>query len=264
VSTPEPADQPAPTPLTRPSISAFFPCYNDAGTIASMVIVADRTLRDLTDDYEVIVVNDASRDNSAKVLEDLRERYPSLRVVTHASNRGYGGALRSGFTASTKDLIFYTDGDAQYDPSELTKLYAHLTPAVDVVQGWKIERHDPLHRKIIGRVYHHFVRFAFNLHLRDVDCDFRLIRRHVLESFPLISNTGCITVELMTRVEMGGYRVHEVPVHHYHRAYGQSQFFNFSRVGRTLVQLGGLWLRLRLGITRGHVRPPATPHRDAA
>src|SRR5262245_27713180 len=104
----------------RPSISAFFPCYNDAGTIASVVIEADRTLRELTEDYEIIVGNDASSDNSAELLEELRELYPRLRVLHHAINRGYGGNLRSMFAAATKDLIFYTDGDAQYDPAELS------------------------------------------------------------------------------------------------------------------------------------------------
>jgi glycosyltransferase involved in cell wall biosynthesis len=233
-------------PSGRPSITAFFPCYNDAGTIASVVIAANRTLRELTDDYEIIVGNDASTDKSGELLEELRELYPRLRVLNHAVNRGYGGNLRSMFAAATKDLIFYTDGDAQYDPVELSELYARLAPDVDVVQGWKIERHDPLHRKIIGRVYHHFVKLWFGLHLRDVDCDFRLFRRRVLESFPLESNSGCITVEMMTRIEQGGFKVVEVPVHHYHRAYGQSQFFNFSRVARTLVELSSLWVKLKL------------------
>jgi len=243
----------------RPSITAFFPCYNDAGTIASIIITADRTLRELTDDYEIIVANDASTDNSAVILEELRSIYPRLRVMHHTRNHGYGGNLRSMFAAATKDLIFYTDGDAQYDPAELAKLYKKLTPEIDVVQGWKIERSDPLHRKVIGRVYHHFVRWWFGLHLRDVDCDFRLFRRHVLESFPLESNSGCITVEMMTRTEQGGFKVIEVPVHHYHRAYGQSQFFNFSRVARTLVELTGMWFRLKVlpkRITSGSATPP--------
>jgi glycosyltransferase involved in cell wall biosynthesis len=245
--------------VSRPSITAFFPCYNDAGTIASIVITADRTLRDLTDDYEIIVANDASTDTSAEILEELRAIYPHLRVIHHSRNHGYGGNLRSMFAASTKDLIFYTDGDAQYDPAELSLLHAKLAPDVDVVQGWKIERSDPLHRKIIGRVYHHFVRFWFGLHLRDVDCDFRLFRRHVLESFPLESSSGCITVEMMTRTEQGGFRVVEVPVHHYHRAYGQSQFFNFSRVARTLVELTAMWFRLKVlpkRMSSGSATPP--------
>ena len=143
-----------------------------------MVILADRTLRTLTDDYEILVGNDASTDHSATILEELERNYACLRVLHHPRNLGYGGNLRSLFAAATKDLIFYTDGDAQYDPAELARLYTHLAPDVDVVQGWKIERQDPLHRKIIGRVYHHFVRFWFGLHLRDVDCDFRLFRRY--------------------------------------------------------------------------------------
>src|SRR5439155_14800285 len=123
-------------------------------------------------------------------------------VLHHTTNHGYGGNLRSMFADATKDLIFYTDGDAQYDPAELAKLCDHLGPGVDVVQGWKIERHDPMHRKIIGRAYHHFVRWWFGLHLRDVDCDFRLFRRQVLECFQLESISGCIPCELMYRVDM--------------------------------------------------------------
>src|SRR6266851_5988630 len=111
---------------TRPSITAFFPCYNDSATIASVVITADRTLRELTNDYEIIVANDASTDNSAAILDELRGIYPHLRVIHHAVNHGYGGNLRSMFAAATKDLIFYTDGDGQYDPAELSALYIHL------------------------------------------------------------------------------------------------------------------------------------------
>jgi glycosyltransferase involved in cell wall biosynthesis len=244
----------------RPSITAFFPCYNDAGTIASIVVIIDRTLRELAEDYEIIVANDASTDNSAIVLDELSTRYPRLRVVHHATNHGYGGNLRSMFALATKDLIFYTDGDAQYDPAELAKLYARLGPGIDVVQGWKIERHDPLHRKIIGRLYHHFVKWWFGLHLRDVDCDFRLFRRYVLESFPLESNSGCITVEMMTRVEQGGFHVVEVPVHHHFRAYGQSQFFNFGRVARTLQELTALWIKLKV-LRNRDVWSSATPPR---
>jgi glycosyltransferase involved in cell wall biosynthesis len=229
-----------------PSISAFFPCYNDASTIATMVTSVGNTLQRLTDDFEVIVVNDGSGDDSAAVLAELQRRLPYLRVVTHDTNRGYGGALRSGFTAASKDLVFYTDGDAQYDPCELEQLYAELTPDCDVVQGWKLERHDALHRKLIGGLYQRFVRFVFNLNVRDVDCDFRLIRREVLDSFPLSCDSGCITVELVARIERAGFSVRELGVHHYPRPYGHSQFFSPRRVGETLWQLAGLWFRLQL------------------
>ena len=232
--------------MRPPSISAFFPAYNDAGTIASMVIAADMTLRALTDDYEVIVVNDGSRDHTADVLEELALSYDRLRVIHHPQNRGYGGALRTGFASGTKELIFYTDGDAQYDPRELSRLVEAMTDEVDFVNGYKIERHDPLHRIIIGHVYQRFVRLAFRLRLRDVDCDFRLMRRGVLDRIELKANSGVICVELMRKVQSAGVRMAEVPVHHFHRAYGRSQFFNFRRVARTLVALAGLWWELML------------------
>jgi glycosyltransferase involved in cell wall biosynthesis len=229
----------------RRSISAFFPAYNDAGTIASMVVVADRTLRALTDDYEIIVVNDGSPDHTGEILEDLAARYPRLRVVTHPRNRGYGGALRSGFAHATKDLVFYTDGDAQYDPRELALLLQHLTPAADVVNGYKIARHDPFHRLVIGRMYHQIVRRMFGLRVRDVDCDFRLLRRSVFERVRLTADSGVICVELMTQLHQAGYHIVEVPVHHFHRAYGKSQFFNVRRVARVGRDLLDLWWRLQ-------------------
>ena len=234
------------------SISAFFPAYNDAGTIASMVVSTDRTLRSLpakypsiSDDYEIIVVNDGSADHTGEVLDELAGRYPRLKVITHPKNRGYGGALRTGFGSSTRDLVFYTDGDAQYDPRELERLIAALRDDVDMVQGYKIQRHDPVNRIIIGKLYHVLVNFMFDLRMRDVDCDFRLIRRSVFERVSLESDSGIICVELMTRFRQAGGVLTEVPVHHYHRAYGVSQFFNFRRVARVGIDLLKLWYRLR-------------------
>jgi glycosyltransferase involved in cell wall biosynthesis len=231
--------------VDRPSISAFFPAYNDAGTIASMVVVTDLTLREVADDYEIIVVNDGSPDHCGAILADLAARYPRLRVVTHPKNRGYGGALRSGFTAATKDLVFYTDGDAQYDPRELTRLLEQLSPDTDVVNGYKIARHDPPHRLVIGRLYHQVVKTMFGLRVRDVDCDFRLLRRTVFDRVRLDADSGVICVELMTKVHQAGHRIAEVPVHHYHRAYGKSQFFNVGRVARVGRDLLDLWWRLQ-------------------
>jgi len=228
----------------RPSISVFFPAYNDAGTIGSLVVAALHVLPELTDDYEVIVVNDGSSDYTAQVLDDLAQRFEHFKPVHHPKNRGYGGALRTGFATASKDLVFYTDGDAQYDPNELRDLYAHLTPDIDIVNGYKIARSDPLHRKIIGRIYHHGVKLLFGFKLRDVDCDFRLMRRSVFDIIQLESDSGTICLELVKKLQDAGFRFAEVPVHHYHRTYGKSQFFNFPRLRRTLVQLIGLWWKL--------------------
>jgi len=226
------------------SVSAFFPAYNDAATISSMVIATLLTLPKVTDDYEVIVVNDGSPDHTGEMLAELARVYPQVRIITHQKNKGYGGALRSGFAASTKSWIFYTDGDAQYDPRELTRLVAEVTDDCDVVNGFKIERFDPLHRVVIGRLYHHIVRLLFGFRLRDVDCDYRLIRRAVFDKVSLTSTSGTICLELVKKLQDLGFRFKEVPVHHYHRAHGKSQFFNFPRLIKTAKQLAGLWWKL--------------------
>jgi glycosyltransferase involved in cell wall biosynthesis len=186
------------------SITAFFPAYNDGGTIPSMVLTALLALRQLTEDYEIVVVNDGSSDYTAEVLEELARRYPELRVIHHPQNRGYGGALRTGFRAASKEWVFYTDGDAQYDPRELTVLVAALDDGVDVVNGYKITRHDPISRRAIGRVYHHLVRLLFGFKLRDVACDFRLIRRSIFDEIELESNTGTICLEMVKKFQMQG------------------------------------------------------------
>ena len=228
----------------QPSISAFFPAYNDGGTIGSLVVTTLNTLEDLTGDYEVIVVENGSTDYTVEVLEELAKRYDHFRYLAHREPLGYGGALRVGFAQCKKALIFYTDGDAQYDPRELKLLLPAMTDDVQVVNGWKIERHDPLHRIIIGRMYHHFVKFLFGFKLRDVDCDFRLIRRDVFDVIDLESPDGTICLELVKKLQDAGFRFAEVPVHHYHRSYGKSQFFNFRRLSRVIPQLMILWWKL--------------------
>ena len=228
----------------NPSISVFFPAYNDAGTIAGIVILADSTLRSLTDDYEIIVVNDGSRDHTAMVLSELEKLYPRLRVVHHSSNMGYGAALRTGFATACKDLVFYTDGDAQYDVRELELLLPLMTEEVDMVNGYKINRSDPLHRIIIGKIYCWVVKLAFNIKIKDVDCDFRLVRRSHFNRVKLSSTSGTICVEMVKSLQDAGLRFAEAPVHHYHRAYGKSQFFNFRRLFKTFRDLTRLWWRL--------------------
>ncbi|HET8646290.1 MAG TPA: glycosyltransferase family 2 protein [Vicinamibacteria bacterium] len=239
----------------RPSLSIFFPAYNDAGTIASLALIAHMTARSLTDDYEVIVVEDGSPDHTGELLDEMARYFPWLKVVHHPRNRGYGGALRSGFATASKELVFYTDGDAQYDPRELVKLWQALTPEVDFVNGYKIGRSDPVHRIVIGRVYHWFVKLWFSLRLRDVDCDFRLMRKAVLERVALTRSSGVICVELMKNVQDHGFRIAQVPVHHFHRSYGKSQFFNVRRVGKTLLDLMRLWLDLV--VRKEHLKRPA-------
>jgi glycosyltransferase involved in cell wall biosynthesis len=242
-------------PQPTVGLSVFFPAYNDSGTIASMVVSALLAARTLTPDHEVIVVNDGSRDGTPQVLDELARVYPEVRIVHHQVNRGYGGALRSGFATATKDLVFYTDGDAQYDPSEMVLLWQRMTPDVDLVNGYKISRSDPLHRIVIGRVYHHTVKTLFGLGVRDVDCDFRMMRRSIFEKVTLTKDSGVICLEMMKKIQDAGFRIAEVPVHHFHRAYGRSQFFNVRRIFRTGVDVLKLWHAL---VIRGEHRAAPT------
>jgi glycosyltransferase involved in cell wall biosynthesis len=225
-------------------LSIFFPAYNDSGTIASLVITALQTARTLTPDHEVIVVNDGSADNTAEILDELARTYPEVRIVHHEKNRGYGGALRTGFASATRELVFYTDGDGQYDPAEMEVLWRRFDDSVDLVNGYKISRSDPLHRIVIGRIYHHTVKILFGLKVRDVDCDFRLMRRSIFNTVHLEKNSGVICLEIMKKITDGGFRIVEVPVHHYHRAHGKSQFFNFRRLFRTAIDVFKLWFAL--------------------
>jgi glycosyltransferase involved in cell wall biosynthesis len=210
-----------------PGLSVFFPAYNDAGTIASLVITSVKVAATLTPDYEVIVVNDGSSDDTPRILDELATIYPAhVRIVHHPKNRGYGGALRTGFATATKDFVFYTDGDAQYDPSEMTVLWSKMTDEVKLLFGLKV---------------------------RDVDCDFRLMRRRIFDVVQLEKDSGVICLEMMKKFQDAGFRVAEHPVHHYHRTYGKSQFFNFRRIFKTAIDVMKLWWALV--IRREHIQP---------
>ncbi|MET0908611.1 MAG: glycosyltransferase family 2 protein [Ilumatobacteraceae bacterium] len=226
------------------SVSAFFPCYNDERSIAKMVRDAHTALASRVDDFEIIVVDDGSADGSLAVLEELQASVPELRIVRHEKNRGYGGALISGFGASTKQWVFYTDGDAQYDATELVRCIDAATDVTDVVQGWKMGRGDPWYRKVIGRIYHHVVRLLFRLKVRDTDCDFRLIRQTLLDRVQLTSTSGVICVEMMRKFARADARFVEVGVSHHARPHGKSQFFRLPAIARSARQLVVLWWNL--------------------
>lgn len=229
---------------SRPRLSVFFPAYNDEGSIGDLVAATFALLPQVSDDYEVIVVNDGSQDGTTNVLAECMRRWPQLRVIQHPQNRGYGGALRSGFAAATKDWVFYTDGDGQYDVKELTALLTLLDKQVDVVNGYKRQRADAAQRVILGSIYQRLARLLFGLPIRDVDCDFRLLRRSVVQQLDLHSTSGSICTELIYKLHAVGCRFRETPVAHYPRQHGRSQFFTLRRVARTAQDFFAMWFRL--------------------
>lgn len=236
------------------SLSIFFPAYNDAQSLPSLLTDTFAIAEQFVADFEVIVVNDGSRDATPQVLAEWQARVGSrMRVVTHPVNRGYGGALRSGFAAATKDYVFYTDGDGQYDVSELRLLLELSATGAPWANGFKKRRSDPWHRTLLGAVYREFARALFRIHLKDIDCDFRLIRRELVQSLALRSNSGTICVELAWGLERLGLRAVEVGVTHKPRLHGESQFFRLAPLWKTLRELGRL-VRLRL---TGATRPPS-------
>ena len=230
--------------MPRPSISVFFPCYNDEKTIGQLIQNAHEILKKLNLQHEIIVIDDGSTDNSRSLLKKLKKELPVLKIIFHRQNKGYGGALRSGFKKAKYDLIFYTDGDGQYDVKEMELLFPLMTKDIDVVNGIKMERNDPWYRLAIGKGYNFFVRNLFNLKIFDTDCDFRLIRRSVLKGIKLNCNSGAICVELVKKLQDQSARFREVSVHHYDRLHGQSQFFKPKRIFQTGVELIKLWVSL--------------------
>jgi glycosyltransferase involved in cell wall biosynthesis len=230
--------------LERISLTAFFPAYNDQHTIEGIVRTAAEEMRRVTEDFEVLVVDDGSKDETPTILDRLAAEVSYLRVIHHERNMGYGAALISGFTNARKDLIFYTDGDGQYDVREMHNLLAQLQPNIDLVNGYKVKRADAWYRILIGATYRRAMRWAFNLSIRDVDCDFRLFRRYIFETISLESRSGVICVEMAKKFERAGFQMAEVPVSHYPRVHGRSEFFRVRHLAYTFKGLLKIWWTL--------------------
>ena len=231
--------------MKKHNISAFFPVYNDAGTVRIMANKLDNILKEHAKDYEIIIIDDYSPDASGKIADELAKKNQKIRVIHHKKNLGYGGALKSGFYSCKNEIIFYTDGDAQFDVNELPKLIPFID-SYDVVNGYKIKRADKFYRKIMGNLYNFAMHVLFNLKVKDVDCDFRLMHRYIFDSIKLESNSGLICTEMMKKIQDAGYTIKNIPVNHYPRTYGKSQFFKPRRVLAVLLGLISQWYELVL------------------
>lgn len=203
------------------SLSVFFPMFNEEENAAETARRALAVLPGLVGEFEVILVNDGSRDRTGEIADRLAAEDPRVRAVHHAHNRGYGASLKSGLAAARHELVFFTDGDLQFDLGELALLLREIDGA-DVVAGYRINRQDPFQRRLNGILWTRLVRAVLGLRIRDVNCAFKLFRREALARIaPLEAEGAMLSAELMSKLQRSGARIREVGVHHFPRPAGQ-------------------------------------------
>lgn len=231
-----------------PSLSIFMPFYNEEANVERVVRAALDAGRRVSDDVEVIVVNDGSRDRTEEIAERLARECPGVRAVHNRPNRGYGGAVIRGLLESRKEWIFFTDGDGQFDMNEIPSL-VQLLGGCDFAVGYRLKRADPWIRKLNAFCWGTLVRTLFGLRVRDIDCAFKLLPRRLIDQVgPKLASQGAlISTELLARAQREGYRIAEVGVHHYPRTAGVQTGAKLRVIARAFVELFKLRGRIRRG-----------------
>ncbi|MCC7369573.1 MAG: glycosyltransferase family 2 protein [Chloroflexi bacterium] len=243
------------------SISAVLPAYNEEQVIAKSVAAMVETFESLDADYEIIVVNDGSRDRTGEILTQLGQENPRVRMVAHQTNQGYGAALWTGFTSARKDLVFLTDGDKQFDVDEL-KLLLPLLDGADLVIGWRRHRADPPMRLLNAWGWKQLVNLLFGYTARDIDCAFKLFRRSILERVEVFSRGATFSAEFLIKARRLGYVVRERDVSHYPRPAGVATGAKPAVIIRAFREL--IRLRLNLDAELSRVPPRHQPSRPSA
>jgi len=226
------------------SISVFFPCYNEQDNVAKTVRKALLVLEKLGADFELIIVNDGSCDATGRIADEMAAENSRVKVVHHKTNLGYGAALQSGFSAACKKLVFYTDGDGQFDIGEMPPLLP-LMQQYDIVSCYRLNRRDNLIRKINGWCWTKLVCLLFGMKIRDIDCAFKLYKREIFDNIKLTSAGALIDTEVLARAVRKGYSITQSPVHHYPRTAGAQTGANLRVILRAFKELFGLYNQLR-------------------
>jgi glycosyltransferase involved in cell wall biosynthesis len=242
----------------RPALSLVFPARNEEHNIDTLLRTAASQAQHLARDFEVVVVDDGSRDDTARRVARASQRDGRIQLVRHAASRGYGAALRTGLREARGELVFFSDADLQFDLAELAHLLAH-TERFDIVAGYRSPRRDPLGRRLIARVWGGIVRALFGLRVRDIDCAFKVFRREVIEAMPIASIGAFVNTEILVRALAAGYRIHQVPVSHQPRRHGRQTGAHPRVIVRAVVELLSLYGELR-GIL---ARSPPGPGRGS-
>jgi glycosyltransferase involved in cell wall biosynthesis len=225
------------------SLTVFFPCYNEKDAVRPLTEKALRVLPGICADYEVLLIDDGSKDGTSKLADQLARQYPAVRVIHHPANKGYGAALQSGFRGASKAYVFYTDGDGQFDLAELPGLLG-LMNTVDVVSAYRMNRQEGLIRKLNAFCWTTLVGFLFNLQLRDIDCAFKLYKKSILDEIEMVSTGALIDTEILARLSRKGYKIAQVGVHHYPRIAGKATGANIKVILKAFRELFKLRKRI--------------------
>jgi glycosyltransferase involved in cell wall biosynthesis len=239
-------------------LTIVLPCFNEAPNVAQAIHEASRAAALHADKHQVVVVDDGSTDDTARIAETVAESLHNVRVVRHDQNRGYGAALTSGLRAADMPWVLLTDADLQFDLAQLER-FVPLAVDADLVLGWRIDRQDPVHRRVNAAAWNRLVRRAFDLRVRDVDCAFKLVRREVVEHLPLTSSGAMISTELLVRAQANGARICELGVQHRPRVAGEQSGASPRVVLRALRELVRLRQELRGAGTVAAGVAPTTP-----
>ncbi len=227
----------------KPSLSIVLPAYNEEENVEVAVREVSETAQQLDRDYEIILVNDGSADRTGEIGRQLEGQIPNFRLVEHYPNRGYGGSLKAGFAAASKDLIAFTPADKQFDFNEITRLLEKIEQA-DIVSGYRADRQDHFIRKVNAFGWNTLVRLLFGQLCRDIDCGFKLFKREILERVHVTSDGAMIDTEFLAGARARGYRIVDVPVTHLPRVAGEATGANLKVITKAFLDLARFRLRL--------------------
>jgi glycosyltransferase involved in cell wall biosynthesis len=228
------------------SLSAFFPAHDEETNVVPMAESLLALLPQVARVWELIIVDDGSRDRTGALADELAAAHPEVRVVHHPVNGGYGAAIRSGFAAARYEYVFFTDGDRQFDPRQIGRLMWQL-PRADVIVGYRRNRADNLVRRLNAFAWNVLVHLLFRIPVRDIDCAFKLIPRRALAGYELQAAGAMVSTELLAQIIKHGHRIVEVPVDHFPRESGVSSGGDPRVILRAFAELFRLYRRLRQG-----------------
>lgn len=225
-------------------ISLAFPCYNEEDNIEKLVLKTVVILEDISDNYEIIIVNDGSVDNTGIIAEKLSRNNKNIKVIHHKQNRGYGAAVASGLKAGKYDIIGFIDGDGQLDPAEIEKFLPYFHRS-DIVVGYRIKRKDPFYRLVNSMLFGMLIRLLYGLKIRDLNCAFKFFTKEVIDCIDIGSNGALINAEILIKAKKKGYTFTEVGVHHYSRLQGKQTGADLRVIIKAFTELYYLHKKLR-------------------